>query len=170
MFQEVTWRAWKNFLHFRKINLLPSSLKTPVFFKKTLLGFYHCFFGCFHFFMFSFPLHMFLLMIAFVYFTVSSLLFLLRRVLPIWERIFYSKAFCTLHSFLLLSSFPSGLWRFQTSKDSKHRPICKLDPSVCLNHTIFGNYIISRKLCLNLSKYVDKLLVAKSLINFKHIS
>ena len=34
MFQEVNWRAWKNFLHFRKINLLPSSLKTPVFFRK----------------------------------------------------------------------------------------------------------------------------------------
>ena len=48
----------------------------------------------------------------------------------------------------------------------KHRP----DPSVCLNHSVFGNYIISGELYLNVSKYVGKLLVAKSLINFKYFS
>ena len=47
----------------------------------------------------------------------------------------------------------------------KHR----LNPSVCLNHTVFGNYMISRKLYLNLSKYFDKLLLGKSFINFTNL-
>ena len=48
----------------------------------------------------------------------------------------------------------------------KHRP----SPSVCLNHTVFASYMISMELYLNLSKFVDKLLVGKSLIHFKHFS
>ena len=68
---------------------------------------------------------------------------------------------------LLLSRLPWG-WQFHLKGcgvshwGSKYRPY----PSVCLNHTVFCNCNISRELCLYLSKYVDKLLVAKSLINF----
>ena len=70
---------------------------------------------------------------------------------------------------LLLSRYS---WGRQFSLDDcryqslKHR-FC---PSVCLNHLVFDSYMISRKLYLNLSKYVDKLLVVKSLINFQHIN
>ena len=61
-------------------------------------------FPCFPFFMFSF-LQIFLLLIAFVYFTVSLLFVtyfvfvLLHLVLRIWKSIFYYHAFFTLHSF-----------------------------------------------------------------------
>ena len=37
------------------------------------------------------------------------------------------------------------------------------NPSVCLNHTVFGKYMISKKPYLNLSKYINKLLVVKTL-------
>ena len=59
-------------------------------------------FSCFHFLMLLF-LQMFSLLIAFVYFIVSSLLLLL-RVLRIWESAFYSKVF-----FKLLPCFYQGL-------------------------------------------------------------
>ena len=49
------------------------------------------------------------------------------------------------------------------SKHSSH-------PTVCLNHTVFSKYMISKELNLNLSKYVDKLLVVKTLINIRHFS
>ena len=48
----------------------------------------------------------------------------------------------------------------------RDRPI----PSLCFNHTVFGNCMIHRELYLDLPKYVDKLLVAKSLISYKHFS
>ena len=91
--------------------------------------------------------------------------------LRIWESAFYSEAFFVLHSFLLLSNLLWGcrffLEGFRSSHwGSKHR----IGPSVCLNHTVFGNYVISRELCLNLSKYVDILPLRKSVINSKHFS
>ena len=49
---------------------------------------------------------------------------------------------------------------------SKHRP----SPTVCLNHKVFSIYMINKKLYLNLSKYVDKLLVVKTLINVEKCS
>ena len=71
---------------------------------------------------------------------------------------------------LLLSGLPWD-WQFSLGScrvshwGSKHRP----GPSVCLIHTVFGNYMISRKLYLNLSKYVDKLLLRKSFISFTNL-
>ena len=41
---------------------------------------------------------------------------------------------------------------------------------LCLNQTVFGLYMVSKKLYLNLSKYVDKWLVVKISINIKHFS
>ena len=80
--------ALPNYL-FRKCNFAFSS-------------FLHVFISsCFHFFKFSF-FYMSLLLIAFV---------MLSRVLRIWENVFYSQAFFTLHSFMFLSrlSFRSAL-------------------------------------------------------------
>ena len=42
--------------------------------------------------------------------------------------------------------------------------------SIYFNHSVFGIFMISQKLYLNLSKYVDKLLVGKTLINIRHFS
>ena len=120
-------------------------------------------------------LQMFLLLIAFVHFTVSLLFLrcfvfvLLPWVLRIWKSVFYSQAFFTLHSFLLLSRHSWGQQSYLKGDRTsywglKHRP----NSSVCLNPTVFSNYMISSKLYLNFSKYGDKLLVGKSLINFKH--
>ena len=68
---------------------------------------------------------------------------------------------------LLLSMFPRELavlpWRLQDFP-LKQRPT----PFLCLNHTVFDISTISKKLYLNLSKYVDKLLVVKTLININH--
>ena len=61
-------------------------------------------FSCFHFHMFSF-LRILLLLIVIVHFTLSLLFLtyfvfvLLPRLLLIWENVFYSDAFFTLHSF-----------------------------------------------------------------------
>ena len=41
--------------------------------------------------------------------------------------------------------------------------------SVCLNHTVFGICMISKKLYFNLSKCVDNLLVVKTLIKILNI-
>ena len=120
-------------------------------------------------------LQMFLLLIAFVHFTVSLLFLryfvfvLLPWVLRIWKSVFYSQAFFTLHSFLLLSRHSWGQQSYLKGDRTsywglKHTP----NSSVRLNPTVFSNYMISSKLYLNLSKYGDKLLVGKSLINFKH--
>ena len=132
---------------------------------------------------------MFLLLIAFVFFTIVFLLF---SLLPPVQRIF-ERAFFTLRRFLpwtpscdlaqptFIKAFLWPHFSFEGYRashwGSKHRPI----PSVCLNHTLFRNYIISTKLYLNLLinyykflvdnfEYVDKLLVGKTLINFKHFS
>ena len=62
-------------------------------------------FSCFNFYMFSF-LRILLLLIVIVHFTLSLLFLtyfvfvLLPRLLLIWENVFYSDAFFTLHSFL----------------------------------------------------------------------
>ena len=149
-------------------------LKNLVLFLAEPLGLFIS--SYFHFFLFSF-LRMLLLLIAFVHFTVPSLFFkyfvfvLLPRVLRISGSVFYSQAFFTLHSFLLLSRLP---WSQQICLEdcrtshwgSKHRP----GPSVCLGYTLLSNCVISRELYVNLSKYVDKLLGGKSLINFERIS
>ena len=61
-------------------------------------------FSCFHFYMFSF-LRILLLLIVIVHFTLSLLFLtyfvfvLLPRLLLIWENVFCSDAFFTLHSF-----------------------------------------------------------------------
>ena len=115
-------------------------------------------------------LQMFLLLIAFVHFTffhsvcqvlcfcvvTASATNLRESFLPYTPSCFYQ-------GFLELAVLP---WRLQVQNwgchwGSKHRP----SPSVCLNHTLFANNMISRELYINLSKHVDKLLVAKSFIN-----
>ena len=70
---------------------------------------------------------------------------------------------------LLLSMFPWELavlpWRLQDFPLwFKQRPT----PFLRFNHTVFDISTISKKLYLNLSKYVDKLLVVKTLININH--
>ena len=40
-----------------------------------------------------------------------------------------------------------------------------LSPTVCLNHTVMYKYLFNTDLYLTFSKYVDKLLAVKSLIN-----
>ena len=84
-------------------------------------------------------------------------LFTLRHFLSytpflLWWRLHWGRKFC-------LEGCRASHWGL------KHRP----SPSVCLNNTVFCNYMISMELYLNLPKYVDKLLVVKSLISFKHI-
>ena len=59
----------------------------------------------------------------------------LPRVLRIWESVFYSRAFFTLHSFLLVSRHPWGRqFNLKVSRpscwSSKHSP----GPAICLNH------------------------------------
>ena len=125
--------------------------------------------SCFYFFMFLF-LQMFLLLIAFVHFTFFSLCLSGTLFFCCYRECYgFEGGFFTLHSFLLLSRLPGGgssALKIAGSKlrfhwGSKHRP----SPSVCLNHTLFANNMISRELFINLSKHVDKLLVAKSFIN-----
>ena len=96
------------------------------------------------------------------------------QVLWIWESVFYFQGFFTLNSFTAFGtctattcyheSFPrSWLFFHKVSrvfyKGLKHIP----SPFVCLNHRVFRKYMISKELYLNLSKVVDKLLVAKGL-------
>ena len=116
--------------------------------------------------MFSF-LQMFLLLIAFVHFTVSLLFVrrfvfaLLPQVLWIWESVFTLHSFPTFGTTCFYQGFPGSELLTEVQK---HR----LDPSVCLNHTVFGNCMVSREIFFNLSKCVDKLLVGKGLINFTY--
>ena len=89
--------------------------------------------------------------------------------LDVRENFLLSGSFYLTHV-LLLSMLPLG-WQFnlegcRTFHWGSHWP----GPSVCLNHTVFDNYMRSSELYLNFSKYFDKLLVGKSLINFKHFS
>ena len=61
----------------------------------------------------------------------------------------------------------SGSWQFflegcrASHHDSKH----SLSPTIYLNHMVIHNYLINAELYLTFSKYGDKLLVVKSLIN-----
>ena len=85
---------------------------------------------------------MFSLLIAFAYFTISSLLLLLPRVLRIWGSVFNSQALFTLHPFPTFDTtwfyqgFPEATVQPSRLKGrgSKNKP----GPSVCLNHTVFG--------------------------------
>ena len=147
----------------------------------------------FHFFLCSFlfvfissrfHLFSFLFLFHFTFFLLSFLQMFLHCLCCYhecygFERTFYHQAFFALHFFLLpdiwqnllLSRLPWGRQFFLEDcrafySGSKHR----LGPFVGLNQEIFGNYMISMELYLNFSKYVDKLLVVKSLINFNHIS
>ena len=142
------------------------------FFISLFFSFLRVFiFSCFHFFMFSF-LQMFLLSMHFL----TSLCFFtavfaaIASATDLKEVFFTLRQLFTLQPFLLLLRLP-WVWQFSVEGckafywSLKHRP----NPSICLNHAVFGNYMISRKLYLNLSKYVDKLLMVKSLINVKHI-
>ena len=177
----------KKLLIFQEMKLFNLKLKNSCFLGESFRVFHHCFFGCFHFFMF-FLLDVFIsscfhffrrfwvfsLLVAFVHFTVSSLFLYCCCYCECYG---FEKAFFTLRCFFnltLLSCFYQGFPGASSSAlkvagwnwGSKHRP----DPSVCLNHTVFGSYMINRELYLNSPKYGDKLIVAKSLINFKHIS
>ena len=106
--------------------------------------------------MFSF-LQMFLLLIAFVHFTVSLLFVrrfvfaLLLQVLWIWESVFTLHSFPTFGTTCFYQGFPGSELLTEVQK---HR----LDPPVCLNHTVFDNCMVSREIFFNLSKCVDKLL------------
>ena len=160
----------------------------------------------FHFFMFSFLLifvsfyfafllfsflQMLSLLIAFVYFIVSGLFVLLPQVLRIWESVFYSDGFFTLHSlsaFIIASLGPEFQpWRgkrFSLTFKTRIQSICFFETfSVRLRtkwlwvrvqlqslHSVFFIYIISTEFYLNLLNYIDKLLEAKNLITFAHIN
>ena len=69
-------------------------------------------------------------------------------------------------TYLVLSRFPWELtvlpWRFQD-----FTPWFKIQPQPadCLNHTVIHKYITNAELYLTFSKYGDKSLVVKSLIN-----
>ena len=138
---------------FQEMKLFNIKLKNSYFLGKTFRVFHHCFFGCFLFFMLLF-------------FHVFTWLFL--HCCCCCYRKCYG--FVLYSPFLLLARLP---WSQQFNLEScstshwvsKHRP-CS---SVCLNHTVLRNYMISMELYLNLSKYVHKLLVVKSFINFKRI-
>ena len=127
MFQEVTWRAWKNFLHFRKINLLPSSLKTPVFLENPFLF-----------------LSLLLWMFSFLYVFISS------------SYVFIDDCICLLHCFvtvvlvttsatdlrenfllsgvLYLTLLPAFIKVSLESLDFRLPRIQNIDPSVNLTH------------------------------------
>ena len=136
--------------------------ETPVLFEDNSKGFSFLLVlisWCFHFFMFSF-LQMFLLLTIFVHFIVFSFLCYYRECYE-FERAFFTLRWFLSYTPSLQNSLRPAVqaWRLQTSVwDSKHR----LGPSVCLNHSVFGNYMINRELYLKFSKYVDKLLVGKS--------
>ena len=186
----------KNFLYFKKWNFFYLMLKNSCFvFRRTLRVFHFFVFS----FLFTSYFSSFLFFLVFIssfycffrYFSCSLYLFislflrfllLLLRMLRIWENNFYSHTFFTLHSFQMFGTtcfyqgFPGAdrrqvgslqPWRLQGIPLRFETQTC---PSLYLNHTVFGNYIISLELYLNLWKYVDKLLVVKSLINFAHIS
>ena len=135
------------------MKLFNIKLKNYYFLGKTFRVFHHCFFGCFFFFMLLF-------------FHVFTWLFL-HCCCCCYRK---CNGFVLYSPFLLLARLPwSQQFKLESCRTShwvsKHRP-CS---SVGLNHTVLRNYMISMELYLNLSKYVHKLLVVKSFINFKHI-
>ena len=141
-----------------------------MFLGEEPLGFFIS--SCFHFFLFSF-------LLVFI-----SSCFRFFRCFYYWlhlccycecygfEKEFFTfRRFLSYTPFLFLSRLPwSRSYSLEGCRashwDSKHRP----RPYFCLNNTRFSNYMINREFYLNLSKYVDKLLLVKSFINFKHIS
>ena len=136
--------------------------------SSDLFIFYAFVSSCFHLFVFSgtffadciSPLHCFFTVCQVLRFSV-----VVPRVLRIWEIVFYLTllpAFfkASLGQQLCLEGCRASRW------GSKHG----LGLSASLNCTLFGNYMISREIYLNYSKYADKLLVGKSVINFKHFS
>ena len=174
------FEKWKNVLFFRNFNY---KLKI-LFFRKTLRVF-HLFFSdvfiflCFHFFMFSF-LQMFSSVtivnsIFSLFVTVSQVLcfcVVVLRVLWIWESVF-------LLSGIFLPYTPYWFYQGFHGASSSFLKVAGLPTDArnkypthlfCLNLTVFGNYVINREICLNLSKYVDKLLVGKCVVNFKHFN
>ena len=61
---------------------------------------------------------------------------LLPRVLQIWERVFYSQAFFTLNSFLLVSRPPRGpQFNLKVSRASCWSWEHSTGPTICLNHS-----------------------------------
>ena len=63
-------------------------------------------------------------------------------------------------------------WRYQGKVAGLPNVVQKYgsSPTVCLNYTVVYKNINNTELYLTLSKCVDKLLVAKCLINIKHFS
>ena len=107
----------------------------------------------FHFLLFSLFRSFFIVCV-----TASATFFILRRFLPYTPFCLYQGFPGAGSSSLKVAGLPT-----EASKN-------KSTPFACLHHTVFGSYMISGELYLNLSNYVDKLLVGKSLINFKHFS
>ena len=62
--------------------------------------------------------------------------------------------------------FP-GSWQFFFEGCRASHRVSKqsLSPTICLNHTVIRKYLINTELYINFSKYIDELLVAKSLTN-----
>ena len=152
--------------------------------REPLWVFHQCFFRFFHvniFWVFS-------LLIAFAHFTLPSNVLMLPTFFAVTSFLFCCTASATdlrerfllsdisyltllpnIWHNLLLSRLPWG-WQLHlegcrvSQWGSKHRHC----PYVCLSHTVLGNYTIKRELYSNFSKYVEKLLMGKSVINFKH--
>ena len=154
MFQAVTWRVRKNFLHFSKWNFFTLCLKNPVLFLGEPLR--SSISSCFHFFMFPFLLFLHFLrgFYCWLHFFTSLFLHFLwgtsflccctESATDLRELFLLSGVFCltpllNIWSNLLLSRLPRGrqysLEDCRTSHGgSKHRPC----PSSFLNHTVFS--------------------------------
>ena len=63
------------------------------------------------------------------------------------------------------TNFPGLFVVFRSQFELSLQEMSMLCLSVCLNHTVIHKYLINTKLYLTFSKYDDKLLVVKSLIN-----
>ena len=89
----------------------------------------------------------------------------LPRVLRIWESVFYSLTFFTLHSFLLVLRLPRGRQlNLNVSRalcwSSKHSP----GPSICLNHNN-PQTSYSERFSFKAYHIIKKLLVVNSVMN-----
>ena len=137
-----------------------SFLKTPVLFLGESWRLFIS--SCFRFFMLSF-LQMSLLFTS----LFLHCLCCYHKCYRFETATFTPRHFLPNTPFLLLSGLP---WAWQFILEGcrpfywglKRRP----NPSICFNHTVFGSYMISMELYLNFSKYVNKLLVVESFINF----
>ena len=65
----------------------------------------------------------------------------------------------------------SGSWQFFLEGCWASRSGLKhsLIPTVCLNHTVILKYLINTELYINISKYIDELLMAKSFNKYSKI-